>query len=54
MEFANKTIKEFCSQYGIIQWFVSPYHLQTNGLIERMNRTLADTIAKTAIETNKI
>ena len=53
LEFANKTMKEFCSQYGITQQFASPYHPQTNGLVERMNWTLADTIAKTATETNK-
>jgi transposase InsO family protein len=37
LEFANRTMKEFCSQYGIIQRFASPYYLQTNGLVERMN-----------------
>ena len=26
LEFANKTMKEFCSQYGITQRFASLYH----------------------------
>jgi transposase InsO family protein len=54
LEFANKTMKDYCLQMGIIQQFASPYHPQTNGLVERMNRTLADTITKIANETGKV
>jgi transposase InsO family protein len=53
LEFANKTLGDYCQQMGIKQRFASPYHPQTNGLVERMNRTLADTIAKIATETGK-
>ena len=53
LEFANKTLKDYCEQMGIKQQFASPYHPQTNGLVERMNRTLADTITKIANETGK-
>jgi transposase InsO family protein len=54
LEFANKTLKDYCDRMGIKQKFASPYHPQTNGLVERMNRTLADTIAKIANETGKV
>jgi transposase InsO family protein len=40
-------------KYGIKQLFASPYHPQTNGLVERTNKTLADTITKISRETNK-
>ena len=53
LEFSNKTVKEFCDQYGITQHFASSYHPQTNGLVERVNRTIADTIAKVSTETGK-
>ena len=53
LEFSNNLMKEFCDKHGIQQRFASPYHPQTNGLVERVNRTLADTITKISRETNK-
>jgi transposase InsO family protein len=53
LEFANQQITDFCTKYGIKQLFASPYHPQTNGLVERTNKTLADTITKISRETNK-
>jgi hypothetical protein len=53
LEFANQQMIDFCTKYGIKQLFASPYHPQTNGLVERINKTLADTITKISRETNK-
>jgi hypothetical protein len=53
LEFANQQMIDFCTKYGIKQLFASPYHPQTNGLVERTNKTLADTITKISRETNK-
>lgn len=39
-QFDSKVYKDFCDRLGIIQNFATPYHHQSNGLVERMNRSL--------------
>ena len=40
LEFANKVIANICQYYSIKQSFISPYHPSSNGLVERVNRTV--------------
>ena len=46
--FHNKTIAALVAQFGIDYRQVSPYHPESNGLIERFNRTLGTALAKYA------
>jgi transposase InsO family protein len=39
-EFKNTRINEFCDDFGIRHQFLAKYTLQSNGLVERKNRTL--------------
>jgi transposase InsO family protein len=41
-EFKNTRINEFCDVFGIRHQFLAKYTPQSNGLIERKNRTLID------------
>jgi transposase InsO family protein len=41
-EFKNTRIDEFCDEFGIQHQFSAKYTLQSNGLVERKNRTLID------------
>lgn len=43
--FVSELIKISCMQFGIRHKTISPYHSQSNGLVERFNRTI-DTILK--------
>lgn len=45
--FLSKLILEICSVMGVKKINTSAYHPQTDGLIERFNRTLTDMLAKT-------
>ena len=38
--FMSKVMKKYCSMTGIKQIRTSPYHPQTNGMVERFNATL--------------
>ena len=41
-EFKNTRIDELCDKFGIRHQFLAKYTSQSNGLIERKNRTLID------------
>jgi transposase InsO family protein len=39
-EFCNEIFDQYCKTFGITQHFTVPYHPQSNGVVERFNRTL--------------
>ena len=41
-EFKNTRIDELCDEFGIRRQFLAKYTPQSNGLVERKNRTLID------------
>ena len=45
-EFTGQVILELCDLLGVTKIRTSPYHLQTNGAIERVHQTLRKMIAK--------
>jgi hypothetical protein len=49
-EFTAQIVAELTSRFGIQHRFSSPYHPQTNGIVERFNRTLSTTLQKYTIE----
>ncbi|GBC25422.2 DDE-type integrase/transposase/recombinase [Rhizophagus irregularis DAOM 181602=DAOM 197198] len=44
--FNNKLVKSLMEEFQIKHNFSTPYHLKTNGLIERFNKTLCESLAK--------
>ena len=48
--FVNATISQLCERLKIKRTLSSPYHPQTNGLVERYNRTLCESLAKLSIQ----
>jgi hypothetical protein len=44
--FRSELMEEFCNIMEIRHKLSSPYHPQTNGLVERFNRTLCESLAK--------
>jgi Integrase zinc binding domain/Integrase core domain len=44
--FKNKLISELCDKFNMDHRFSSPYHPQTNGLVERLNQTLENALRK--------
>nr|CAG8612716.1 8966_t:CDS:1 [Entrophospora candida] len=48
--FVNSTIKALCETMEINHVLTTSYHPQTNGLTERFNKTLCETIAKFVIQ----
>jgi len=45
-EFLNQLIEEICHLFEVTHRVTTPYHPQTNGLTERFNRTLVNTLSK--------
>jgi transposase InsO family protein len=41
-EFKNTKIDDLCDEFGIMHQFLAKYTPQSNGLVERKNRTLID------------
>ena len=48
--FNNQMIGELTKKFEIKHGFSTPYHLKTNGLVERFNKTLCEALAKLADE----
>jgi hypothetical protein len=51
--FNNRMIHLLMEKFQIKHHFSTPYHPQTNGLVERFNRTLCESLAKLADQTNE-
>ncbi|CAH2108821.1 unnamed protein product [Euphydryas editha] len=50
-EFKNEKIKKFCQDKGIVIQYTTPYSPQSNGVAERMNRTIYNRARTLLIET---
>ena len=48
--FVNRVIEDLTEKFRIKHCLSSPYHPQTNGLVERFNQTLCEKLAKLAEE----
>ena len=51
--FVNKVIDKLCEDFQLKHRLTSPYRPQTNGMVERFNRTLGESIAKLAQDGEK-
>src|SRR6185436_1687673 len=49
--FRNQIIDNLLAKFEIKHLYSSPYHLETNGLTERFNRTLKESLAKVSVTT---
>ena len=50
--FNNEMIAKLVDKFSMRHLLSTPYHPQTNGLVERFNRTLKESLAKLADEDN--
>ncbi len=53
MYFINRVIENLTGKFKIKHCLSSPYHPQTNSLVERFNQTLCEKLAKLAKETDQ-
>ena len=44
--FVSKVVKQFCQTTGVHQIRTSPYHLETDSMVERFNSTLKRLLRK--------
>ena len=51
--FKNKLVEELCEKFEIKHKLSAPYHPQTNGLVERFNCTLCESLAKVSERENQ-
>ncbi|GES76605.1 putative integrase core domain protein [Rhizophagus clarus] len=51
--FNNQMVEKLLEKFGIKHVFSTSYHPQTNGLVERFNRTLCESLSKLVIQTNE-
>ena len=51
--FNNQLVNGLCEKFEIKHKLSSPYHSQTNGLVERFNRTLCESLAKVSEKENQ-
>ena len=52
--FTSKAFKSFCESHKIKQSFSSTYHPQTNGMVERMNKTIKEKLTMATLENPKL
>src|SRR3954465_8022490 len=50
--FNNNMVKKLMEKFKINHLLSTPYHPQTNGLVERFNRTLCESLAKLSLKNN--
>lgn len=48
--FTGSVLREICKIFGIKQRFHIPYHPQSSGMVERMDRTLKNSLSKAILE----
>src|SRR5436309_7986171 len=51
--FRNELVDGLCEKFEIKHKLSAPYHPQTNGLVERFNRTLCESLAKVSEKENQ-